>query len=586
YGQRVLAGPYPISGGVVELTIVDVADASCRTIVRVGAPASCSDACEIRALVDNVLCDDNGTPSDGSDDTFSFDLLVTGGNTGASWESGTLSGAYGQRVLAGPYPISGGVVELTIVDVADVSCRAIVRVGAPASCSDACEIRALVDNVLCDDNGTPSDGSDDTFSFELLVTGVNTGASWESGTLSGAYGQRVLAGPYPISGGVVELTIVDVADGTCASRVVVPPPPVCSTECPFIPPSFNQVLVCDALANEQTTDTLFLQNDQGCDSLIIVETTFVARIEELLALELCEGESIEINGIRYDEQTPLGEQVFTSQTGCDSVLNIELDFQKLDLDWSVDDPICDEATGRLRLQNIRGGTAPYELLVGDATPVLLSGDAFEWPNLEPGRYTFSLTDREGCRFEETFEVRPAVGVVVALGRDQRIILGDSIGLFANTNGASAQFQWSSVDTLSCDDCQRIQVAPTQNTVYEVVVTDANGCTARDAIRIEVDRDLEVFIPNVFSPNGDGVNDLLTVFGKAAAIQEIEIFQVFDRWGNLVFENRSMAPNQEFLGWDGRFKGEELPAAVFVYYATVVFIDGRQETFSGDVTLLR
>ncbi|MEM9920988.1 MAG: hypothetical protein AAF990_23005, partial [Bacteroidota bacterium] len=231
YGQRVLAGPYPISGGVVELTIVDVADVSCRTIVRVGAPASCSDACEIRALVDNVLCDDNGTPSDGSDDTFSFELLVTGVNTGASWESGTLSGAYGQRVLAGPYPISGGVVELTIVDVADASCRAIVRVGAPASCSDACEIRALVDNVLCDDNGTPSDGSDDTFSFELLVTGVNTGATWESGTLSGAYGQRVLAGPYPISGGVVELTIVDVADGACRTIVRVGAPASCSDAC-------------------------------------------------------------------------------------------------------------------------------------------------------------------------------------------------------------------------------------------------------------------------------------------------------------------------------------------------------------------
>ncbi len=95
----------------------------------------------------------------------------------------------------------------------------------------------------------------------------------------------------------------------------------------------------------------------------------------------------------------------------------------------------------------------------------------------------------------------------------------------------------------------------------------------------------MFIPNAFSPDADGINDYFTIYGGASA-RNIRILRIFDRWGELLFETADIPPNSEPLGWDGKFKGDELPSAVYTYYAEVEFIDGEVLQVKGDLTLLR
>jgi gliding motility-associated-like protein len=96
----------------------------------------------------------------------------------------------------------------------------------------------------------------------------------------------------------------------------------------------------------------------------------------------------------------------------------------------------------------------------------------------------------------------------------------------------------------------------------------------------------VYIPNIFSPNDDGENDWFTVYADLKGVKQVKQFQIFDRWGDQVFQRENFQPNDPTLGWDGRYRGQEMNPAVFVYYAIVEFIDGQEVLFKGDVTLMR
>ena len=102
--------------------------------------------------------------------------------------------------------------------------------------------------------------------------------------------------------------------------------------------------------------------------------------------------------------------------------------------------------------------------------------------------------------------------------------------------------------------------------------------------IEISKD--VFVPNVFSPNRDGINDWFFISSAEGSVQHIDYLRIYDRWGGLVFEVLNILPNVETSGWDGMEKGKFLMPAVFVWVAQIEFSDGSTEIFSGDVTLLR
>jgi gliding motility-associated-like protein len=111
-----------------------------------------------------------------------------------------------------------------------------------------------------------------------------------------------------------------------------------------------------------------------------------------------------------------------------------------------------------------------------------------------------------------------------------------------------------------------------------------GCATSADVRVEVIFEKGLYVPNAFSPNGDGLNDIFTIYGKESNIQ-IQKLEIFNRWGAPVFQARDFPPNSE-VGWDGFFNGRLMNASVFVWRAEVAFPDGRVELLKGDLTLLR
>lgn len=96
---------------------------------------------------------------------------------------------------------------------------------------------------------------------------------------------------------------------------------------------------------------------------------------------------------------------------------------------------------------------------------------------------------------------------------------------------------------------------------------------------------EYYVPNVFSPNGDGVNDWFNLFSDSS-IGKIDRLQIFSRWGEIVFESNGGIPNSQYGAWDGNFKGQPVDPAVFVYLIQFSDKAGRKHQLRGDVTVVR
>ena len=172
-------------GTTVEVYIEDTEDPDCNGTITVTIPDEvCSEECTVHTELGEVVCDPNGTLTDGSDDLFVFTVEITGNETSGEWEdnygnTGTIPGS-----ITYSFPIADGPVTIAIWDVEDdsgVNCdMSIFTVNPPEeTCSDQCEVSvALIGDPVCDDNGTPSDPADDQYSFTLNVTDVNNGRNY------------------------------------------------------------------------------------------------------------------------------------------------------------------------------------------------------------------------------------------------------------------------------------------------------------------------------------------------------------------------------------------------------------------------
>lgn len=186
----------------------------------------------ISATVDSITCDDNGTPVDSTDDRFTFRLRATGGTGGWSVPPDTLVFAYDSTFTFGPFPISGGTLTLVVTDTADALCADTITVVPPPHCStlDTCltPISASFSDVLCNDNGTAADSTDDVFTFKLTATGAMGVWRVSGDSINHPYDSTFTFGPFPIAGGALTVVVVDSADALCADTLVVTPPPPCS----------------------------------------------------------------------------------------------------------------------------------------------------------------------------------------------------------------------------------------------------------------------------------------------------------------------------------------------------------------------
>jgi len=119
----------------------------------------------------------------------------------------------------------------------------------------------------------------------------------------------------------------------------------------------------------------------------------------------------------------------------------------------------------------------------------------------------------------------------------------------------------------------------------VTVSSIDNCTATDSVLIRILKVRDVYVPNAFSPNQDGFNDILFI-NAGPEVNNIQSFSIYSRWGEQVFLQENFAPNEIANGWDGRIANELLDSGVFIWQAVIDFIDGETLIYTGDVALIR
>lgn len=251
-------------------------------------------------------------------------------------------------------------------------------------------------------------------------------------------------------------------------------------------------------------------------------------------------------------------------------------------------PSCfGDRDGLILIEALSGGSGPYSFSMdgGNFFQALPSALPFTIPNLSARVYDLIIRDVNGCATAVTANVVAQEELMLDLGEDRTIKLGDSTLIRAQVNFDIAQLQWTPTLNLSTPDAADSYANPIESTAYRLTTSDENGCSVSDVVMIFVNKTRSVYIPNVFSPNGDGLNDLFTVFAGSDVV-EIKGFIIFDRWGNMLYQKGPFLPNDLQYGWDGTFEGQDMNAGVYVFYAEVVFADGLTEVFKGDVILMR
>lgn len=280
----------------------------------------------------------------------------------------------------------------------------------------------------------------------------------------------------------------------------------------------------------------------------------------------------------------------TDRNGCSLTASANLQPpDPLTIEVQTTTPTCfGFANGRATLM-VQGGPSPLRFRLNGG-PL---GGSPVFVGLKAGTYTATVLDGKGCLTDVSFDIAQPPPVSVTITADTTLVFGDSLRLEADAFNAvgGATFIWQSAlaDSVRCADppeCSTVWITPPYSNTYTAVATDANGCTGSASVRVHVEKPRGVYVPTAFTPNSDGANDRLVVHGKSRQIHRIRLFQVYDRWGELVFEARDFAPNDDAYGWDGLFRGQPAQTGVYVWYVEVEYRDGYEERLRGNTTLGR
>jgi len=368
---------------------------------------------------------------------------------------------------------------------------------------------------------------------------------------------------------------------------------------------------CDS-AQAGTIETMLTASD-GCDSLVTVITTFTPAPQiNLMPLVDFNGFGISCNGgsdgsiisnvvgsapLHYLWNTgstdasvsglPAGlyDLTVTNINGCFTTGEILLNEPPaLQSTYALKSPDCFDVMGGSINIFPQGGVPPYHFSINGSSYQANSS----FTGLEGGSYDVVTLDANQCQVNSMIALDTPLQVQVDLGADITIIPGTPVQLLAMINipiDSLAFVNWTGIDHTSCPQCLLQTLTPIATTTYTIEVADWNGCSSTDSVTVFVADDTEVFVPNVFSPNDDQVNDRLLLNG-GKDVGEIQSFTVFDRWGNLVFEANNFQPGDPRFAWDGTFNGKPVNPGVFVYQMLMVDQHGKSVVKYGNVTVVR
>ncbi len=289
----------------------------------------------------------------------------------------------------------------------------------------------------------------------------------------------------------------------------------------------------------------------GCDSMVYICLEVLERPYIVKSISMCNGQFFTLNN--GNRITTPGIYLDTIQrlNLCDSIIEYQISFSSNSI-YHVKDSICFGSS--------------YTLPNGNKVRIA-------------GKYTDTIKQTNTCDsvvitnlsvFPNTFDVQ--------LKSADTIEAGNSVELKPlYTNDVATSWNWSPATNLSCTTCEFPFASPTQTTQYIVNAKSSNGCEDTASTTVLV-RQVSVYIPSAFSPNGDGVNDALEVFAINPASYSLKIY---NRWSELVFESNDINTK-----WNGTYKGEICVMDNYVYVLEVTQLNGKQFYEKGSILLLR
>ncbi|MGB3798894.1 MAG: PKD domain-containing protein [Lewinella sp.] len=279
------------------------------------------------------------------------------------------------------------------------------------------------------------------------------------------------------------------------------------------------------------------------------------------------------------------------KNGCSAVDSFELRIGAYEgPEWDVTTPasVCEDAVYGLELRSPLTG---WSLDYGNG---LVSESPIEQPYSQAGTYTLRLraTSANGCYRDSAAVVLVQSGFEAEIQTEASrtiVELGDELDLDVHISPPRniVDLSWTG-DSIYNPFSPFTTALPMDDGFYTINLTDVHGCTASDSIQVIVNKEYRerMYLPNIFSPNGDGYNDRFGFDVKRNTIKRVKYLRVISRYGAVVYECQDCLTNSVGEGWDGTVGGQPAEQSVYIWAAEVEFIDGSSQLFTGDVTLLR
>lgn len=201
-----------------------------------------------------------------------------------------------------------------------------------------------------------------------------------------------------------------------------------------------------------------------------------------------------------------------------------------------------------------------------------------------GEHQLFIQHSNDCLFDTTFIIPEADQLNLSVEQEQSVVLGDSLFINPGANFKITGMEWSSNPKLSCLDCSTLTVRPTKGGKYFLTAYDDAGCSTSTTINIQLETRKQVFIPNIFSPNNDGINDTYQIF-MGNSVAKLNSLRIFDANGQLVYHANNLPVSTEGIGWNGEFNGQKMPAGVFIVLIEIALIDGTNRSYTEPLNLI-
>ncbi len=329
----------------------------------------------------------------------------------------------------------------------------------------------------------------------------------------------------------------------------------------------------------------------GCDSLVTVDLDILFNSSGMYLDTLCGNDEVIINGTPYSMSNPNGQELLegASSNGCDSLVTIEI-VSDFDFDYSLITPCPGDDFGNIIIENIIGGSEEYTLAFNGQSVAFLENDlpfTIQYPTGQP--IELSLTDQiTGC--EAIVANGPAITVGNTVAADITAVdLGSNeyqLTVATDVDPINA-YGWSIENgDLSCIDCPNPIASLSAESAVFLEISYGDGCLLLDTLLLSFDVQDIIFVPNIFNPSGNDA-DLSKFFVQSTNPNDIVLkMSIYDRWGNLVFQESETPVNDPTYGWDGTMNGEEVQLGVYVYVVEILGSDGDMSVEAGDLTLVR